>query len=70
VGSLCFRKNPRRSADRIGFAKKAVLSVEGLKTILATELKGKWAKPEEFFDSSFVAELDQSGFTESLYKKQ
>jgi ABC-type nitrate/sulfonate/bicarbonate transport system substrate-binding protein len=45
-------------------------SVEGLKTILATEFKGKSAKPEEFFDSSFVAELDQSGFTEALYKKQ
>lgn len=50
--------------------RKQYPSVEGLKTILATEFKGKSAKPEEFFDSTFVAELDRSGFTEALYKKQ
>jgi NitT/TauT family transport system substrate-binding protein len=50
--------------------KKQYPSVEGLKTILATEFKGKSAKPEDFFDASFVAELDQSGFTEGLYKKR
>ena len=50
--------------------RKQYPSVEGLKTILATEFKGKPAKPEDFFDASFVRELDQSGFTEALYKKQ
>jgi hypothetical protein len=44
--------------------------VEGLKTILASEPKGKSFKPEDFFDASFVRELDQSGFVEGLYKKR
>jgi hypothetical protein len=44
--------------------------VEGLRTILATEFKGKSAKPADFFDASFVRELDQSGFTDALYKKR
>jgi len=50
--------------------KKQYPSVEGLKTILATEFKGKVAKPDDFFDASFVREFDQSGFTEALYKKR
>ena len=50
--------------------RKQYPSVEGLKTILATEFKGKPAKPEDFFDASFVRELDQSGFTDALYKKK
>ena len=50
--------------------KKQYPSVEGLRTILATEFKGKPAKPEDFFDASFVRELDQSGFTDALYKKR
>jgi hypothetical protein len=29
---------------------------------------GKTAKPEQFIDNSFVAELDKSGFIEKLYK--
>jgi hypothetical protein len=44
--------------------------VEGLKTILAAEAKGKSFKPEDFFDASFVRELDKSGFTDGLYKKR
>lgn len=50
--------------------RKQYPSVEGLRTILATEFKGKAAKPEDFFDASFVRELDQSGFTDALYKKR
>ena len=50
--------------------RKQYPSVEGLKTILTTEFKGKAAKPEDFFDASFVRELDQSGFTDALYKKR
>ena len=50
--------------------RKQYPSVEGLRTILATEFKGKAAKPEDFFDASFVRELDQNGFTDALYKKR
>jgi hypothetical protein len=39
-------------------------------TILATEFKGKPAKPDDFFDATFVRELDHSGFTDALYKKR
>lgn len=50
--------------------KKQYPSLEGLKTILAAEAKGKSFKPEDFFDASFVRELDKSGFTDGLYKKR
>jgi len=50
--------------------KKQYPSVEGLKTILAAEPKGRSFKPEAFFDASFIKELDQSGFIDALYKKR
>ena len=50
--------------------KKQYPSLEGIKTILATEAKGKPGKPEEFVDVSFVREFDQSGFTDGLYRKR
>ena len=50
--------------------RKQYPSLEGLKSILATEAKGKPAKPEDFVDSSFVRELDQSGYIDGLYKKK
>ncbi|HVO96014.1 MAG TPA: NrtA/SsuA/CpmA family ABC transporter substrate-binding protein [Terriglobales bacterium] len=50
--------------------RKQYPSLEGIKTILATELKGKPGKPEDFVDSTFVREFDQSGFTDGLYKKR
>ena len=50
--------------------KKQYPSLEGIKTILTTEVKGKSAKPEEFADSSFIKELDQSGYIDGLYKKR
>ncbi|HUK40248.1 MAG TPA: NrtA/SsuA/CpmA family ABC transporter substrate-binding protein [Candidatus Acidoferrales bacterium] len=50
--------------------KKQYPSLEGIKTILASEPKAKDVSPEEFADSSFVKELDQSGFTDGLYKKK
>jgi NitT/TauT family transport system substrate-binding protein len=50
--------------------RKQYPSLEGIKTILTTEIKGKPAKPEDFADSSFVKELDQSGYIDSLYKKR
>ena len=50
--------------------RKQYPSLEGIKTILATELKGKPDKPEDFVDSSFIRELDQSGYIDGLYKKR
>ena len=50
--------------------KKQYPSLEGIKTILATEAKGKPGKPEDFVDSTFIRELDQSGYIDSLYKKK
>ena len=48
-------------------------SLEGIKNILEplaqTDAKAKAAKPEDFVDVSFVRELDQSGYIDSLYKK-
>ena len=50
--------------------RKQYPSLEGIKTILATEAKGKPGKPEDFVDMTFVRELDKSGYTDSLYKKK
>jgi len=50
--------------------RKQYPSLEGIKTILATEAKGKPGKPEDFVDMSFIRELDQSGFIDGLYKKK
>jgi NitT/TauT family transport system substrate-binding protein len=50
--------------------RKQYPSLEGIKTILATEAKGKPAKPEDFADLTFIRELDQSGYIDSLYKKK
>lgn len=50
--------------------RKQYPSIEGIKTILTTELKGKSAKPEDFVDSSFIKALDESGYIDGLYKKR
>ena len=50
--------------------KKQYPSLEGLKTILASDPKAKAANPEDYADSSFIKELDQSGHIDSLYKKK
>jgi NitT/TauT family transport system substrate-binding protein len=50
--------------------KKQYPSLEGIKTILASEPKAKGAPPEEFADLSFIRELDQSGYIDGLYKKK
>jgi len=50
--------------------RKQYPSLDGIKTILATELEGKPGKPEDFVDSSFIRELDQSGYIDGLYKKR
>jgi NitT/TauT family transport system substrate-binding protein len=50
--------------------RKQYPSIEGIKTILATEAKGKAGKPEDFVDLTFIRELDQSGYIDALYKKK
>jgi hypothetical protein len=55
-------------------AKNQYPSLEGLKFILAPlaekDAKARAAKPEDFADLSFIKELDQSGYADSLYKKK
>lgn len=54
--------------------KKQVPSLEGLKTVLddlaERDPRAKTAKPEQFVDFSFIRELEQSGYIDSLYKKK
>ena len=49
-------------------------TLEGIKNILEplaeADAKAKAAKPEDFVDMSFIRELDQSGYIDSLYKKK
>ena len=56
------------------FSKKQYPSLEGLKTVLdeiaERDPRAKSAKPEQFTDSSFIRELDQSGYIDSLYKRK
>ena len=52
--------------------KKPYPTIEGLQRVLEqigeNDPKAKTAKPEQFVDTSFLRELDQSGFIDSLYK--
>jgi NitT/TauT family transport system substrate-binding protein len=54
------------------FPKKQYPSLEGLKTVLEDigerDPRAKTAKPEQFVDFTFIKELDQGGFIDSLYK--
>jgi ABC-type nitrate/sulfonate/bicarbonate transport system substrate-binding protein len=56
------------------YPKKQYPSLEGLKTVLdelaERDPRAKTAKPEQFVDLSFIRELDQSGYIDSLYKKK
>jgi ABC-type nitrate/sulfonate/bicarbonate transport system substrate-binding protein len=54
--------------------KKQYPSLEGIQTILTPladkNPKAKAAKPEDFADLSFIKDLDQSGYADSLYAKK
>jgi NitT/TauT family transport system substrate-binding protein len=56
------------------YPKKQYPSLEGLKTVIdelaERDPRAKTAKPEQFVDMSFIRELDQSGYIDSLYKKK
>ena len=46
-------------------------SVSGIKQVMAlyTYRELKKSKPEDFYDASFITELDKSGYIDSVYKK-
>ena len=54
--------------------RKQYPTLDGLKFILTPlaekDAKARAAKPEDFADLSFIKELDQSGYIDSLYKKR
>jgi NitT/TauT family transport system substrate-binding protein len=54
--------------------KKQYPSLAGLQTVLddlaERDPRAKTAKPEQFVDFTFIKELDQSGYIDSLYKKK
>jgi NitT/TauT family transport system substrate-binding protein len=56
------------------YPKKQYPSAEGIKTVIDAiaerDPRAKTVKPEQFIDATFIRELDQSGFIDSLYKKQ
>ena len=55
------------------YPKKQYPSVEGLKTVIddiaERDPRAKNLKPDQLIDATFIRELDQSGFIDSLYKK-
>src|SRR6202035_3804532 len=58
-------------AEAINLPSKPYPSIEGLKAMQSVYT---WREitiraPEDFTDSSFIAELDKSGYIDSLYKK-
>lgn len=52
--------------------RKQYATLDGIKTIIdyvaETDARAKKAKPEDFVDMRFIKELDDSGYTDSLYK--
>lgn len=55
-----------------GFQAKPYVSIRGINVVLehiaATNPRAREAKPEQFYDSRFVRELDQSGYIDTLYR--
>jgi NitT/TauT family transport system substrate-binding protein len=78
MGSGVDREILEKSRDNVMteafYPKKQYPSVEGLKTVLddvaERDPRAKTAKPEQFIDSTFIKELDASGFIDNLYKKK
>ena len=58
-------------AEAADLPKKPYPNIEGFKNMqkVYTWREITRYKPEEFGDASFVAELDKSGYIDSLYKK-
>jgi NitT/TauT family transport system substrate-binding protein len=55
------------------YQRKPYVSINGIKAVLehlaSNNPKAKEVSPESFFDSSFVQELDRSGYIDQLYSK-
>ena len=68
------RKTYESSIDESKLPTKQYPSVEGLKIILdqlaPKDPKAKAAKPQDFIDTRFVEEFDQSGYIDSLYGRK
>src|SRR5882724_3351633 len=60
-------KTDRETSMRV--PAKQYPTLEGLKTILASEPKAKGAKAEDFVDLRFIKELDDSGYIDKLYRR-
>jgi len=58
-------------AQAVQLPAKPYPSVEGIKTMMEIYdyREMRQHKPEDFYDASFVAELDKSGYIDGLYKK-
>ena len=54
------------------YQRKPYVSIRGIKAVLESiadrNPKAKEAKPEQFYNSKFVKELDESGFIDNLYR--
>jgi len=78
MGSSLDRETLEKSYDNVMiealYPRKQYPSIEGLKTVIddiaERDPRAKTVKPEQFVDNTFVRELDQSGFVDSLYKKK
>ena len=66
-------KSYDRAVTDISMPRKQYPTLEGIKMILDgladQEPKAKTARPEEFVDMRFIAELDRSGYIDGLYRK-
>jgi len=54
------------------YERKPYITLPGVKQVLkdiaARNPKAKQAKPEQFYESKYIRELDESGFIDNLYK--
>jgi hypothetical protein len=66
------RRGYRESPGLNTLPSKPYPSVDGIKKTmeLYDSLAMRRHKPEDFYDDRFVKELDQSGYIDSLYKKE
>lgn len=78
MGSSLDRETLEKSYENVMsealYPRKQYPSIDGLKTVIEDiaerDPRAKNARPEQFVDNTFIRELDQSGFIDSLYKKK
>ena len=73
VGRDILEKSYEVSTTEALFPRKQYPSLDAIRAsleqIAEDEPKAKVSKPESFIDPSFIAELDKSGYIDSLYKR-